>query len=188
MDEFAIGADFERATPRGNEGERRDALSEFENFGRQTDGLWCVVSDYAVFDRNFCLHSGSFPIKRVRNAQEAVKGHREVDAASSLVCLGKAAGSRFYLKPEPNGAPAAYSVMNMIAAAARSSPELKIFFSVVLLLLLTSAICMFRNRKKFFCPTADPGDTYASANLRMWMVILILIHAIIITTIMIFEV
>ena len=34
----------------------------------------------------------------------------------------------------------------------------------------------------------DPGDTAASANLRMWMVILILIHAIIVTTIMIFEV
>jgi hypothetical protein len=47
---------------------------------------------------------------------------------------------------------------------------------------------MFRNRKKFFCPSGDPGDTYASANLRMWMVILILVHAIIVTTVMIFEV
>ncbi len=57
-----------------------------------------------------------------------------------------------------------------------------------MLLLLASAFYMVRSRKKFFSHTGDPGDTYASANLRMWMVILILIHAIIITTIMIFEV
>jgi hypothetical protein len=55
-------------------------------------------------------------------------------------------------------------------------------------MLLVATVYMFRNRKKFFCPTGDPDDTYASANLRMWMVILILIHAIIVTTIMIFEV
>jgi hypothetical protein len=73
-------------------------------------------------------------------------------------------------------------------AIVKHSPELKGFFSVVLLLLLTAAIYMVRNRKKFFSHTGDPGDTYASANLRMWMVILILIHAIVITTIMIFEV
>ena len=73
-------------------------------------------------------------------------------------------------------------------AMIKHSPELKGFFSVVLLLLLAAAIYMVRNRKKFFSHTGDPGDTYASANLRMWMVILILIHAIVITTIMIFEV
>ena len=73
-------------------------------------------------------------------------------------------------------------------AIVRHSPELKGFFSVMLLLLVTAAIYMVRNRKRFFSHTGDPGDTYASANLRMWMVILILIHAIVITTIMIFEV
>ena len=73
-------------------------------------------------------------------------------------------------------------------AIVKHSPELKGFFSVMLLLLLAAAIYMVRNRKKFFSHTGDPGDTYASANLRMWMVILILIHAIVITTIMIFEV
>ena len=73
-------------------------------------------------------------------------------------------------------------------AIVKHSPELKGFFSVMLILLLTAAIYMIRNRKKFFSHTGDPGDTYASANLRMWMVILILIHAIVITTIMIFEV
>jgi hypothetical protein len=75
-----------------------------------------------------------------------------------------------------------------IAVAARSSPELKVFFTVVLVGLLAAAIYMLRNRKKFFSHSGDPGDTYASANLRMWMVILILIHAIVVTTIMIFEV
>jgi hypothetical protein len=88
MDEVAIGADFERAALRGKKGERRDALSEFEDLGRQTDGLWCVVSDYAVFDRNFCLHSGSFPMKRVRNAQETVKGHGGGEAVAWAAATG----------------------------------------------------------------------------------------------------
>lgn len=78
--------------------------------------------------------------------------------------------------------------MSALIAAAKSSPELKGFFSVVFLLLIGAAVYMVRNRKKFFSHSGDPGDTYASANLRMWMVILILIHAIIVTAIMIFEV
>jgi hypothetical protein len=78
--------------------------------------------------------------------------------------------------------------MELFAAVAKHSGPLKVFFSVVFLLLVASAIYMFRNRKKFFSYSGDPGDTYASANLRMWMVILILIHAIAITFIMIFEV
>jgi hypothetical protein len=78
--------------------------------------------------------------------------------------------------------------MSALIAAAKSTPELKVFFSVVLVLLLGAAVYMFRNRKKFFSHTGDPGDTYASANLRMWMVVLILIHAIIVTAFMIFEV
>jgi hypothetical protein len=75
-----------------------------------------------------------------------------------------------------------------IIAATRASPELRVFFSVVLALLLAAAFYMMRNRKKFFSHTGDPGDTYASANLRLWMVVLILIHAIVVTAIMIFEV
>ena len=50
MDEFAIGANFERATARRNERERRDALAEFKNLGRQTDGLRRVVSNHAILD------------------------------------------------------------------------------------------------------------------------------------------
>ena len=78
--------------------------------------------------------------------------------------------------------------MDIIAAAAKSRPELKVFFGVVFVLLLASTLYMFRNRKKLFCPSGGPDDTYASANLRMWMVVLILIHAINVTTIMIFQV
>lgn len=77
---------------------------------------------------------------------------------------------------------------DLLAATTRHLPELKVFFSVVLLLLIGSAIYIVRNRNKFFGYTDDPGDTRASANLRMWMIVLILIHAIIVTTIMIFEV
>ena len=50
MEQFAIGANFEGAAARWNQGERLDALAEFENFGRQTDGLRRVVSNDAVFD------------------------------------------------------------------------------------------------------------------------------------------
>ena len=56
MDEFAIGANFERATARRNERERRDALAEFKNLGRQTDGLRRVVSNHAIFDRYLGFH------------------------------------------------------------------------------------------------------------------------------------
>jgi hypothetical protein len=59
MEQFAIGANFERAAARRNERERRDALAEFKNFGRQTDGLRRVVSNDAVFDRHFGLHRQS---------------------------------------------------------------------------------------------------------------------------------
>ncbi len=76
----------------------------------------------------------------------------------------------------------------MIGVIAKHSLPLKGFFSVAFLLLVSAAIYLFRNRSKFFGYKGDPGDTYASANLRMWMVILILIHAIVITGIMVFEV
>ena len=56
MEEFAIGANLESAAARRNERERLDALAEFENFGRQTDGLRRVVSNDAVFDRHLGFH------------------------------------------------------------------------------------------------------------------------------------
>jgi len=56
MEEFAIGANLEGAAARWNERERLDALAEFKNFGRQTDGLRRVVSNDAVFDRHLGFH------------------------------------------------------------------------------------------------------------------------------------
>ena len=50
MEQFAIGANFEGTAARRNQHKRLDALAEFENFGRQTDGLRRVVSNDAVFD------------------------------------------------------------------------------------------------------------------------------------------
>ena len=50
MEQFAIGANFEGAAARRNQRKRFNALTEFENLGRQTDGLRRVVSNDAVFD------------------------------------------------------------------------------------------------------------------------------------------
>lgn len=80
-----------------------------------------------------------------------------------------------------------FVVVELIAAT-KSGPEFKVFFGVVLVLLLCAGFYMRRNRKKFFSHKGDPSDTYASANLRMAMVVLIWIHAVVVTIIMIFEV
>jgi hypothetical protein len=73
MKELSICADLKSAAARGNEGKRLNALSEFENFGRQTDGLRRVVSNHAVFDRDVGFHVSSFPKKRLRGGHETVK-------------------------------------------------------------------------------------------------------------------
>src|SRR5205085_2268874 len=74
VEQFAIGADFKSAAARGNERERFDAFAEFKNFGRQTDGLRRIVSNDAIFDRDFGLHLvRSFPVKMVRKSGETVK-------------------------------------------------------------------------------------------------------------------
>jgi len=65
---------------------------------------------------------------------------------------------------------------------------LKIFFAFLELLILAAGVYMFRHRDKFFGYKGAEGDTYASANLRMVMVVLVWIHAVIITALMIFEV
>ena len=56
MEEFAIGANLESAAARWDQRERFNALAELKNFGRQTDGLRRVVSNYAVFDRHLGFH------------------------------------------------------------------------------------------------------------------------------------
>jgi hypothetical protein len=57
VEELAIGANLKSAAARGNERQRLDALAEFKNLGRQTDGLRCVVSNHAVFDRHLGFHN-----------------------------------------------------------------------------------------------------------------------------------
>ena len=74
MEQFAIGANFKCAAARRNERERFDAFAEFKNFGRQTDGLRRVVSNDAIFDRDFGFHPvRSFPTKMVGSWREPVK-------------------------------------------------------------------------------------------------------------------
>lgn len=75
----------------------------------------------------------------------------------------------------------------MIAAAGNAT-GLRVFFSILLLLVLSAGFYIIRHRKQFFGHTGDASDSYASANLRMWLVILVWIHAVVITTLMIFEV
>ena len=77
--------------------------------------------------------------------------------------------------------------MHFIAAAANAT-GLRVFFAFLLVLVLAAGVYAFRHRKQFFGYHGNEGDTYASANLRMWLVILVWIHAVIITTLMIFEV
>ncbi len=77
--------------------------------------------------------------------------------------------------------------MSLVAAAANAA-GLRVFFGLLFFVLLGVGIYMFRQRGLFFGHTNDPGDSRASANLRMWLVILVWLHATIITGLMIFEV
>ena len=56
VEQFAIGADFERAAAGWNQGERCNSIAEFEDLSRQTDGFRCVVSNRAVFDPDLGFH------------------------------------------------------------------------------------------------------------------------------------
>ncbi len=77
--------------------------------------------------------------------------------------------------------------MHLVAAAANPA-GLRVFFGLLNVLLLCAGVYMVRNREEFFGHRADMSDTYASANLRMWLVILVWIHAVILTALMVFEV
>lgn len=82
--------------------------------------------------------------------------------------------------------------MDELLAVSRSGAGsvvgLKVFFAVLELLLIGAGIYIYRERKKLFGYKGEEGDTYASANLRMIMVVLVWIHAVIITGLMIYEV
>lgn len=83
-------------------------------------------------------------------------------------------------------------VMDEFFAVSRSGAGtaigLKVFFGSLELLLLAAGLYIFRCRKKLFGYKGEEGDTYASAQLRMIMVVLVWVHAVIITALMIYEV
>ena len=68
------------------------------------------------------------------------------------------------------------------------SLALKLFFSALELLRIGAGVYVFRRREKLFAYEGRESDTSASANLRLAMVVLIWVHAVIITAVMIFEV
>ena len=82
--------------------------------------------------------------------------------------------------------------MDELLAVSRSGAGsvvgLKVFFAVLELLIIGAGIYIYKQRKMLFGYKGQEGDTYASANLRMIMVVLVWIHAVIITAMMIYEV
>ena len=73
-------------------------------------------------------------------------------------------------------------------SGAGSVAGLKVFFASLEVLIIGAGFYIFRQRKKLFGYKGEEGDTYASANLRMMMVVLVWIHAVIITALMIYEI
>ena len=73
MERFAIGADFEGAAAGWDQGERRDAIAEFENFSRQTDGFRRVVSNAAILDPDFGFHRALLSSDEVNGKRARVK-------------------------------------------------------------------------------------------------------------------
>ncbi|MEY2439282.1 MAG: hypothetical protein QOI34_667 [Verrucomicrobiota bacterium] len=73
MDKVAMSANFKRTATRRNQSERFDALAQFENFGRQTDSLRRVVSDYTIFDRHLGFHRELPSLKKVSAGRNRVK-------------------------------------------------------------------------------------------------------------------
>ncbi len=81
MQERAIGANLESAAARWEERKRLDALAEFKNFGRQTDGLRRVVSNHAIFDRHLGFHHELLSENETIGAQKA---GQEVESLDKL--------------------------------------------------------------------------------------------------------
>jgi hypothetical protein len=73
-------------------------------------------------------------------------------------------------------------------SGAGSALGLRIFFSILLVLVLLIGVYLVRHRERFFGHQGDPSDSYASGNLRMWMALLVWIHAVVILIAMIYRV
>ncbi len=68
---------------------------------------------------------------------------------------------------------------DIFAALSGSATGLRIFFGLLLAVVIGAAVYFIRHRERIFSGRgADPGvDSPAAGNLRMWMVILVLLHA-----------
>src|SRR5436853_1350043 len=73
MKQLAVGANFKRAAAGRNEREGFDPFTKFKDLGRQTDGLGRVISNHAVFDRDFSLHAALLSKKMVGSWTPSVK-------------------------------------------------------------------------------------------------------------------
>ncbi len=78
MEQFAIGADFEGAAARWDEGERRDPIAELENLSRQTDGFRRVVSNAAILDPDFGFHRSLPSVAKLWVRPQPVKAARRL--------------------------------------------------------------------------------------------------------------
>jgi len=77
-----------------------------------------------------------------------------------------------------------------VIALVGSTIGLKIFLGLCLIVVSGAAVYFIRNRKRIFGGESDDvgSDSRAAGNLRMWMVILILLHAAAILFITILEI
>ena len=73
MERFAIGADFEGAAAGWDQRKRPDAIAEFENLSRQTDGFRGVVSNAAVLDPNFGFHRSLLSYNEINGLGPRIK-------------------------------------------------------------------------------------------------------------------
>ena len=94
MEQLAIGADFEGAAARWNEGERRDPIAEIENLSRQTDGFRCVVSNAAILDPDFDFHRSLLSAPEISGKGGRVKCRRFALRSAGSILLRRAGPRR----------------------------------------------------------------------------------------------
>ncbi len=94
MEQLAIGADFEGAATRWDEGERRDPIAELENLSRQTDGFRCVVSNAAILDPDFGLHRSLLSAPEISGKGGRVKCRRFALRSAGSILLRRAGPRR----------------------------------------------------------------------------------------------
>ena len=82
-------------------------------------------------------------------------------------------------------------MFNLLAEAYRQSASMagvKVFFGILEVVVICAGIYLIKKRKTFFGYKGQEGDTYASSNLRMIMVVLVWIHVVLLLGLMTFGV